>query len=68
MAIYLNPLLDILALIFQLVQPIGCGTLIYGSLLFDEFQGWKNNIVDMFTKKVRGGGAKLLQSKVYTKF
>lgn len=51
MAIYLNPLLDILALIFQLVQPIGCGTLTYGSLLFGEFQGWKNNIVDMFTKK-----------------
>ena len=60
MAININPLLDILALVSQPVQPIDCGTLAYGSLLFGEFQGQKNDIVDVFTKKVRGDGTKLL--------
>ena len=60
MAIHINPLLDILALVSQLVQPIDCGTLTYGSLLVSEFQGWKHDLVDVFTKKVRGDGTKLL--------
>ena len=32
---------------------------------FGEFQGGKNDIIDVFTKKVWGVGAKLLCSEVY---